>query len=149
MEELSDLDTAKEARASVELNNGLNTLSDLNSDLCIQCNHTIEDECARFRDKRWNLHCLNCTNCTRELRSNLDEARWSENEQRILCHTCSLQVSDALGGFEHVTKLKQYVYLLRVALARLLNMLKEGGTLPHTSGKFNLFLYKIHSNINR
>ncbi|KAF3919682.1 hypothetical protein ABW20_dc0105869 [Dactylellina cionopaga] len=44
-------------------------------------------------------------------------------------------------GFDHVSRLKQYVYLLRVALARLLNMLKEGGTLPHTSDDPNLVGY--------
>jgi len=138
LEELSDLDRAKEARASKELSNGLYVLADLNSDLCTKCNHTIEDECAKLGNRRWNLQCLSCANCGQELRYHLSDARWSENEQRVLCHACANQAPDATSGFEHVTKLKQYVYLLRVALARLLNMLKEGGTLP--SGEFSSFM---------
>jgi hypothetical protein len=39
-----------------------------------------------------------------------------------------------VASFQPVSRLQQYVYLLRVALARLLSVLRSGGTLPHTSG---------------
>jgi hypothetical protein len=37
-------------------------------------------------------------------------------------------------GFERVSLLSQFVFLLRVALARLGSMLRDSKTLPHTSG---------------
>lgn len=84
------------------------------------------------------MSCLTCSNCNRELKGYLDDVMLLEVEQRVLCTNCASQVPDARGPFERVTRLKQYVYLLRVALARLLLRLREGGTLPHTSGKKHL-----------
>lgn len=84
------------------------------------------------------MSCLTCSNCNQELKGHLLDATWLEAENRVLCTNCASQVSDARGPFERVTRLKQYVYLLRVALARLLLRLREGGTLPHTSGKKSL-----------
>lgn len=86
------------------------------------------------------MNCLTCSNCNRELKGYLSDAMWLEAEQRVLCTSCASQVPDARGPFERVTRLKQYVYLLRVALARLLLRLREGGTLPHTSGKICLLV---------
>ena len=37
-------------------------------------------------------------------------------------------------GFENVTLLMQFIFLLRVALARLGSILRENKALPHTSG---------------
>ncbi len=68
----------------------------------------------------------------------MGDARWSEKDQRIVCNTCESIAPDAIGGFELVTKLQQYVFLLRVALARLLEILRSSGTLPHTSDDPNL-----------
>ena len=101
---------------------------------------TIEDECAKYGDRRWHLPCLSCANCLRELKGHPNDGVWMDSETRILCKTCASNAQGPRHELEHVTKLKQYVYLLRVALARLLLMLRQGGTLPHTSGK--LFLYQ-------
>lgn len=95
------------------------------------------------------MQCLGCANCGQELKNHLSDARWSENEQRVLCYACANQAPDAISGFEHVTKLKQYVYLLRVALARLLNMLKEGGTLPSGKLFYGLVCQLSQSDANR
>ncbi|TAQ86105.1 hypothetical protein B7494_g5580 [Chlorociboria aeruginascens] len=51
---------------------------------------------------------------------------------------CDTRGSGSVGGFERVTRLQQYVFLLRVALARLLEILRSSGTLPHTSDDPNL-----------
>lgn len=92
------------------------------------------------------MSCLACSNCKRELRGHLDETTWFEAEQCVFCTSCASQVSDTRGPFERVTRLKQYVYLLRVALARLLLRLRQGGTLPHTSGT-NYMLVGFKKNI--
>ncbi len=135
MEELSNLEAAKEAKQSLESTEGASeNLADQYSDLCAECRTTIEDECAKFEEKRWHLQCLKCSSCKRELRGTLEDALWNDTSQEVVCHSCQ---PNARAGFEHVSRLKQYVFLLRVALARLLVMLRQGGTLPHTSGKFH------------
>ncbi|KAH0608062.1 uncharacterized protein H6S33_002114 [Morchella sextelata] len=142
LEELSDLESTKEPKQSLESTQGLSeNLADQHSDLCTVCRTTIEEECAKFDDKRWHMSCLACSNCKRELRGHLDETTWFEAEQCVFCTSCASQVSDTRGPFERVTRLKQYVYLLRVALARLLLRLRQGGTLPHTSDDPNLRSY--------
>jgi hypothetical protein len=84
------------------------------------------------------LACLQCSNCLRELGQNLEDARWSEKDQRLFCNTCEGHATVATAQLERVTRLQQYVFLLRVALARLLEMLRTSGTLPHTSDDPNL-----------
>lgn len=134
LEDLSALDTTK-AKQSLEATQGTSeNLADHHSDLCGTCRLTIEEECAKHNEKRWHLNCLICANCKKALKGALSEGHWSETERRLLCQECAEQVPDAQGGFERITRLKQYVFLLRVALARLLVMLRQGGTLPHTSG---------------
>ncbi|KAL7267735.1 Rho-type GTPase activating protein Rga1 [Rhizina undulata] len=142
LEEVADLEAAKEAKQSLEATQGMSqNLADQHSDLCFNCRSTIEDECAKLDKRRWHVNCLTCSSCKRELKASLSEAMWSDQEQRVYCSTCAQNAPDAQGGFTHITRLKQYVYLLRVALARLLVMLKQGGTLPHTSDDPNLQNY--------
>ncbi|EGX49299.1 hypothetical protein AOL_s00078g332 [Orbilia oligospora ATCC 24927] len=135
--ELSDLEAAKDVKPTFEVNTAL---ADLNSDLCYGCHNTIEDECMKFGMLKWHINCFNCSNCNNSLKNDIDSARLSP-ASTILCASCVVHFPDAQKGFQHVSRLKQYVYLLRVALARLLNMLKEGGTLPHTSDDPNLTGY--------
>lgn len=59
---------------------------------------------------------------------------WSDSERRLMCPGCAQAVPDARMGFERNSRLRQYVFLLKVALARLLNMLRQSDSLPHTSG---------------
>ncbi|EPS38566.1 hypothetical protein H072_7683 [Dactylellina haptotyla CBS 200.50] len=132
--ELSDLEAAKDVKPTFEVNIAL---ADLNSDLCHHCHNTIEDECMKFGMLKWHINCFNCASCSIPLKNDIDSARYSP----LLCAGCASHIPDAQSDFEHVSRLKQYVYLLRVALARLLNMLKEGGTLPHTSDDPNLAGY--------
>lgn len=139
LEELGDLGSIKEAEKSLDSTTGVSGLADQRSDLCDACKEPIEDECAKLGERRWHRKHLNCDNCRINLGEDLGDAMWSAQDQRILCRRCvedSYQSPDAVDGFEHTTRLQQYVYLLRVALARLLSVLRSGGTLPHTSGKF-------------
>ncbi|KAF3909032.1 hypothetical protein ABW21_db0200755 [Orbilia brochopaga] len=136
--QLSELDAAKEAKPTFEVNAAL---ADLNSDLCFGCRNTIEDECLVYRMLKWHINCFGCANCSKPLRNDIDSARYVPSTSQLMCSSCANHYKDVQGGFQHVSRLKQYVYLLRVALARLLNMLKEGGTLPHTSGIANFSDY--------
>ncbi|KAI9778155.1 MAG: hypothetical protein M1839_008364 [Geoglossum umbratile] len=141
MDSLGDLDAIKEADDSLDFAVGVYGLADSRSDLCSLCRRPIEEECAKLGDRRWHLGCMSCSNCVRELGRNLPEARWSEVDERMTCQACEGYPSDSAAGIERVTRLQQYVFLLRVALARLLEMLRTGGTLPHTSDDPNLTTY--------
>ncbi|KAH0538855.1 hypothetical protein FGG08_004572 [Glutinoglossum americanum] len=141
MDGLGDLDAIKEADDSLDFTAGVYGLADQRSDLCSLCRRPIEEECARLGDRRWHLGCMSCGNCVRELGRSIQDARWSEEEERMACQTCESRFPKSIGGIERVTRLQQYVFLLRVALARLLEMLRAGGTLPHTSDDPNLTNY--------
>ncbi|KAG9232717.1 hypothetical protein BJ875DRAFT_513853 [Amylocarpus encephaloides] len=138
LDDLGDMEAIKNDDRSLEATTGTPGLAALSSDQCTTCKRPIEDECARLGERRWHLVCLTCTNCSRELRQNMTEVRWSENDQRIYCSSCESRAPGSIGGFERVTRLQQYVFLLRVALARLLEILRSSGTLPHTSDDPNL-----------
>lgn len=138
LDDLSDMEAIKNDDRSLEATTGTPGLAASSSDQCVSCRRPLEDECARSGERRWHLACLKCSNCGRELGQNLEDVRWSENDQRIYCNNCESHAPGAVGGFEHVTRLQQYVFLLRVALARLLEMLRASGTLPHTSDDPNL-----------
>ncbi|KAF8426326.1 hypothetical protein EV426DRAFT_661467, partial [Tirmania nivea] len=139
LEELGDLESAKEGKQSLEATQGMPAnLADATSDLCPGCNLTIEDECAKNVNRRWHLGCLNCGNCVRELKHHVGDALLMAADHRILCRTCASHVQGSRQEFEHITKLKQYIFLLRIALARLLLMLRQDGSLPNTSDDPNL-----------
>jgi hypothetical protein len=138
LDDLSDMEAVKSDDRSLEATTGTPGLGAANSDHCASCRRAIEDECARCGERRWHLACLQCANCSRELGQTLEDARWSEKDQRVYCSNCEERVPGVTGGFERVTRLQQYVFLLRVALARLLEMLRSSGTLPHTSDDPNL-----------
>ncbi|KAI9819584.1 MAG: hypothetical protein M1827_007034 [Pycnora praestabilis] len=141
LDELGNLESIKEAEKSLDSTAGVSGLADQSSDICSTCNGPIEDECARLGERRWHLNCISCSNCLRDLGRNLEDTTWSDHEHLILCQACANHAADAEGGFEHITRLQQYVFLLRVALARLLSILRAGGTLPHTSDDPNLKHY--------
>ncbi|TGZ77387.1 RhoGAP-domain-containing protein [Ascodesmis nigricans] len=138
LQELSSLD-AMNAKQTLEATQGdSENLADQHSDICTSCRSAIEEECARYNERRWHMNCLVCANCQKPMKAMITDALWSEGEHRLICRDCSTKVADAKDGMERITRLKQYVFLLRVALARLLVILRQGGTLPHTSDDPNL-----------
>jgi RhoGAP domain/LIM domain len=139
LDELNDLEAIKNDDRSLEEITATPGLSGPYSDCCMSCRRPIEDECTRHEEQRWHLACLKCANCARELGQNLEDVRWSGKDERIYCNNCESRVpSGAVGGFVRVTRLEQYVFLLRVALARLLEVLKTTGTVRHTADDPNL-----------
>ena len=136
--DLENLNTIKEAESS-DLHSGVAGLSDQQSDICHKCKEPIDDECLKLDEQRWHKNHLTCDYCDRVVgHPDLSDALWSEREGQVVCRRCHeerREAPDAIACFEPVTRLQQYVYLLRVALARLLSVLRSGGTLPHTSGE--------------
>ena len=141
--DLEHLESVKEAENS-DLLSDVFGLADQQSDLCHKCKEPIDDECVKLDQQRWHKHHLNCDYCERVLGEDLKDALWSEREGQVVCRRCheeNRQAPDATASFEAITRLQQYVYLLRVALARLLSVLRSGGALPHTSDDPNLTTY--------
>lgn len=130
------------------------------SDLCERCHNTVEEECVRWgTSMRWHLQCLCCSVCGRHASKERDppteaggsrtlylkEFRMEESNAlvrtdgesgktpppkagRIFCSECpsgSIQ-----EGFEYVTRLEQYAFLLCVALNKLYRLLKQRGVVP-------------------
>ena len=152
LESLRPLEAEKEAIGddpATELLAGLENLADQQSDCCITCKEPIDDECVMRGEQRWHIkppH-LTCAACQNDLTTNPSEALWSAREKRAFCSVCAIQKNlapDAQGGFVPVSKLQQFVFLLRVALARLLAVLRAGGSLGHAPGTSTMTLSPRH-----
>ncbi|KAK4673645.1 Rho-type GTPase activating protein Rga1 [Podospora pseudopauciseta] len=134
LDDLSDLEVLKlddHSTTTLQLTSGMSRLSAHDSDQCILCHKPIEDECAKSGDKRWHLACVNCSHCGKELGRKLQEARLKPYDTKVFCSTCDPHIPAHLSPFEHITKLQQYVFLLQVALARLLEILRVNGALDN------------------
>lgn len=114
------------------------------ADACPICDAQVEDKCLHFENMSFNYNCMVCRGCNADLRNNARNAYWSKSKHKIFCPACAAVQADAESGFEQVTKLRQYIHLLKVAHARLMATLRSSGALPHTSGKLSpLHIYHI------
>ncbi|KAJ5223082.1 uncharacterized protein N7469_009322 [Penicillium citrinum] len=135
--DLESLISPEDEDQPLDLAAGVEGLADQLSDCCTACKEPIDDECVLWGERRWHIkppH-LSCSSCEKDLSTDLSDALWSENEKRTYCSDCAHQQnldSSVQGGFIQVSKLQQFVFLLRVALARLLAVLRAGGTLPQS-----------------
>jgi hypothetical protein len=149
LDEIGDLEAIKEAEQGQDLTAGVAGLADQHSDCCNYCREPIDDECYIIKGNRWHLkpaHLL-CNVCGRDLGQELDNAKWSDRDEKVFCKSCAIEKgkhSELEDGFRVVTKLQQYIFLLKVALARLLALLKKGGSLPHTSGTLSYCISPWH-----
>lgn len=131
LDDLSVIESTKNDDNSLQISVGTAKLSANDSDQCTLCRKPIEDECALSDDKRWHAACVNCERCGKELGKSLDQARL-QRDMKIYCNNCDTQFQEPGQPLERITKLSQYVFLLKVALARLLNILRTNGALPPT-----------------
>ena len=104
------------------------------ADTCPLCARPVEDRCFRHSEQVFHYSCMRCESCKRDLIQDYQNANWDSRDERLLCDDCIGDASYGLHGFIPVTRLQQYVHLLRVAHARLLANLRTSGALPHTSG---------------
>lgn len=88
-------------------------------DRCLHCNNSMEDDCASLDGKRWHLDCLHCRRCQAPLGSRVKDARYQSKEKIIICVSCLRPTDEFRGDFIIVTKLHQFIYLVKIALARL------------------------------
>ena len=132
LEDLGSLESFKGEDGIAQITGGMSRLSANDSDQCTQCRKPIEDESARSGDKRFHLACLGCVRCGKDLSSNLPDARMNPYDSKVFCSACEPRTGLA-PPFERVTTLQQYVFLLKVAHARMLEILRSHGVLPHPS----------------
>ncbi|GKT54997.1 rho-type GTPase-activating protein 1 [Colletotrichum tofieldiae] len=138
LDDLSELDSAKPDDNTLQAITGNSRLSAKDSDHCALCNKSVEDECAKHSDRRWHIACVSCSRCTRDIGRKLEDARYNAFDKKIYCNNCIGANSEDMPPFEHVTKLQQYVFLLKVALARLLDILRSNGALPRQNDDQNM-----------
>lgn len=130
------------------------------SDLCAGCKQTIEEDCIRFgTSHRWHMGCLHCKGCGRQATREkdrgpsssrpdsaffrdfaLEEISIDGSEARVLvdevyCASCAS--STCRTGFEHVTRLEQFAFLLCVALNKLYALLRQRGVVPVAPGELH------------
>lgn len=98
------------------------------NDRCLQCGNSTEDDCASLDDRRWHLDCLQCERCHSLLGSRVKDARYLVKDKAIICISCQRGGEEARSDFVVVTKLHQFVYLVKIALARLQLVLKTYDT---------------------
>ncbi|KAE8316683.1 hypothetical protein BDV41DRAFT_94870 [Aspergillus transmontanensis] len=133
--DLEALRPLEEEVTTADLMANVEVLADQLSDCCAACKEPIDDECVKLGDNRWHIkppH-LTCTTCQKDLTAMPQDALWNPKDKRAFCNSCASEngfAHDTQGGFTRVTKLQQFVFLLQVALARLLTVLRAGGTIP-------------------
>lgn len=130
LDDLSDLDSLRMEDVSLQALSSPSNLSAKDSDHCGRCGKSIEDECARHGSLRWHIHCVGCSRCGKELGRHLEDAHFNAFDKKTYCSKCIAINTHDVVPFEHITKLQQYVFLLNVALARLLDMLRSSGVIP-------------------
>ncbi|KAG0671414.1 hypothetical protein C6P45_000581 [Maudiozyma exigua] len=89
------------------------------TDDCTACKKYIQEDCVKFRDHRWHLHCFNCSICSKRINiSDIEETTFNKRSMQIVCPTCSANDPESVPGFKFVTKLAQLIFLLKIALVR-------------------------------
>jgi hypothetical protein len=140
LEDISKLDERLEADSAHEGIMDIDAYVDKSADTCAICDKAVEDKCFRRENKVFHTQCLVCNKCQRDLSEDPGDARWSQRDGTVWCEVHA-PMDARPGGFVRVSRLKQYVHLLRVAHARLLATLRTSGALPHTSDDPNLVGY--------
>jgi len=135
--DISKLDEALEQGQQIPVDDNLINRS---AEQCAVCEKTVEDKCFCRRDRLVHWACFKCNKCDKVMIDNPTIARWNDSSKKIFCDRHGSSVDES--GFEAITKLQQYIFLLRVAHARLLSTLKTGTALPHTSDDPNLSPYE-------
>ena len=140
LEDISKLDDRLEEDGKRDPKADTERYVDKSADTCVVCNKAVEDKCFNVGSRVLHTQCLACSKCGREMSEDWMSAKWSESQERVWCENHAPPDARS-AAFVPVTRLKQYVHLLRVAHARLLATLRTSGALPHTSDDPNLTGY--------
>lgn len=146
LDQINALEDRLEAESATDTPADSNMYIVRTADTCPICEKPVEDKCIRKGNRVFHTTCMICQNCGQGFNDHPAQAKWSASSQKLLCGDCGSHFPDAEAGFIQVTKLSQYVHLLKVAHARLLATLRTSGALPHTSGQYpvlNCALYWV------
>lgn len=135
--DIGRLDESLEAESHRDSRADADAYVDRSADTCPVCNKAVEDKSFRKDHRVIHTQCLTCSKCGKDFSDDPGAARQLEASGRIFCDAHAPPEA-RIGGFASVTRLQQYVHLLRVAHARLLATLRTSGALPHTSDDPNL-----------
>lgn len=139
LDDLNDFESFKTEDGTLNVSGVDAHLAAKDSDHCPICRRSVEDECATSGEFRWHLTCLRCSRCGREFGRSLGEATFTAFDRKITCTNCvQPNQLEAPMSLDYVSKLQQYVFLLKVALARLLAILRDNGTIPYPTGDKSL-----------
>lgn len=78
---------------------------------------------------RWHDRCFACSKCCAPLRDEYESAFWDTKQSLILCKLCATAGPDLKQGFERVSQLQQFSFLLRFTHRRLYKLLGLQGEL--------------------
>jgi len=135
LDEIISLEAKLEVEQSPDTSADLAAYVHTSADTCPICSKPVEDRCFRYGQNVVHTSCMRCEACQRDLVGDSQHAVWDDREDQLLCRNCVDGGSKSDAGFVPVSRLQQYIHLLRVAHARLLATLRTSGALPHTSGK--------------
>ncbi|KAF2733264.1 RhoGAP-domain-containing protein [Polyplosphaeria fusca] len=141
LSQVNSLDARLEEEASKDQGVESSVLVPRFADTCPICDKQVEDKCLRKDNMSFSYGCMVCRGCGTDLLRDIKNAHWSRATKSVFCRNCAANVPDAEPGFEPITKLQQYIHLLKVAHARLMATLRSSGALPHTSDDPNLAGY--------
>lgn len=136
LDDLSDLEAARaedSTAVALHMSTGMSHIATSDSDQCVVCRKPVEDECLRNGDRRWHIACTKCSHCDLEVGRSARDARLNVYDGKLYCRACEQYASANAPPFERISRLQQYIFLLQVALARLLDMLKSQGAIPGPS----------------
>lgn len=139
LEDIGKLDDRLEQDSSRDSASSVDSLVQRSADSCAVCENAVEDRCYKRNERLVHAGCFKCAKCEKSMVEAPAAARWNESSRRISCERHGSSIDES--GFVEVSRLQQYVYLLRVAHARLLATLRTSGALPHTSDDPNLTDY--------
>lgn len=115
-------------------------------DLCNACRRPLEEECVKSGNIRFHMHCLRCQHCDKDMAQDYGDALCNKATSQVTCAACARPGPQE--GLVFVSRLTQYVSLLRAALSRLYGSLREGPLLPHTSGEIYLRTFLVSPSAN-
>ena len=99
----------------------------VSSDLCQSCRKACENACYRYQAGLWHDQCFACSQCCTPLRGEYKESYINNQTLTIVCKKCLISPEGHSQGIQYISKLKQYSFLLRVALRRLYSLLNVPG----------------------
>ncbi|ORZ23186.1 hypothetical protein BCR42DRAFT_404189 [Absidia repens] len=102
-----------------------------NADLCQTCRIVCDDQCYRFQSYRWHDYCFACSKCCGLLGDDFQHSFINFIDDNLILYCIHCGNKDTMvQGFEKVTKLQQFSFLLRVALKELYQLLGVDGVSP-------------------